>query len=143
MNEHGDNKGVLTGIPGEALSIKHSAIADYASIKNPWISSRQIPGQLKYAVKILLEQKRNSWQFGKSVQSHLQTRTKQQENGFFFVRVSEYNQIRVALIVGCGPAVHLGDLKAAIIKEEAGYRVESATSRLLSPPAVFDIAIDA
>ena len=117
VNEDGDNKAPLQGIPREATSVRHESLSDYASVRNPWIGFRQPKDRVKFAVKVHMEQRRNAWQFGKAVQESLQTRTKNAENGFHFVRVSEYNQIRIASIIGCGPTTHLGDLKAAIIQE--------------------------
>ena len=115
MDETSDNKTPLKQIPNDVKSIKSEAITDYCSFRNPWVT-RQRFGEIRFAVKLRMPHWWKMVTFGNSTQEKFRAAT-QAGNEFNFMRVSEFNQVRVASILGCGPATHLGELKQDIEKE--------------------------
>ena len=116
VNDNIDNKEPLRVIPESCKSIKDPPIIDYAVMNSEWVDD-QFRGQVRFASRVRMPQKWNAWRYGKNIQEAWQRETKKKGNTFSFMKVAEYDQIRIASVIGLGPATHLGDLKMAFVNE--------------------------
>ena len=118
IDEKDKTKEPLINLPENCNCIRAKEISAYVPVRSPWVGTRdRTKEKLLFVVKVVMPQSWNAWRFGSNVQNDFQRLTKKKGNTFHFVRVSEFDQIKIAVIIGCGPATHIGELKNAFIQE--------------------------
>ena len=112
VNENLEVKAELKEFNPSCESIGHESIKEYAPTKCPWIFNQK-RGETRFAIKVRMPNKFNLKIFSSKVQEDWRAATKV-DNCINFARVSEFDQIRVATILGCSEVTHIGDLKSDI-----------------------------